>query len=84
MQDSSSVIASAIKDNPNITEFHIDINDEDNVMQKFEQMYQGDSVSYDIKDLYIVRQITSALNIISCPAFMQPERLLTSSFSIQP
>ncbi|KAK8858167.1 hypothetical protein M9Y10_013268 [Tritrichomonas musculus] len=47
-------------------------------------MYQGDSVSYDIKDLYIVRQITSALNIISCPAFMQPERLLTSSFSIQP
>lgn len=83
MQDSSSVIASSIKDNPNITEFHIDVNDEDNVMQKFEQMYQGDSVSYDIKDLYIVRQITSALNIISCPAFMQPERLLTSSFSIQ-
>ena len=84
LQDSSSVIASAIKDYPNITEFHIDVNDEDNVMQKFEQMYQGDSVSYDIKDLYIVRQITSALNIISCPAFMQPERLLTSSFSIQP
>lgn len=83
LQDSSTAIAHLLKDDPNITQFRIDINDKDKVMEKFEKMYQGHMVSYDINELLTLRQITSSLNIINCPTFMKPERFLPSSFSIQ-
>ena len=59
------------KDNPNSDEYHIDIDDKNNVLQKFEQLYQGTKVFFNKEDLPIAQQITHFLGINNCPLYMR-------------
>lgn len=56
-------------------EYHLDIDDKDNVLGKFEQIFQGEFVIFDEDELPISQKITKLLNIIECPNFMKQESL---------
>ena len=73
--DKSSIIADFLVENPENMEYHLDIDDKDNVLGKFEQIYQGEFVIFDEDELPISQKITKLLNIIECPNFMKPESL---------
>ena len=85
LKDTSSVIAQLLNDNPQSLEYHLDISDTDNVLKKFEQMYQGEFITFEEDELLISHKITRSLNLINCPNFMKPESLKSpepGSFSI--
>ena len=75
LKETSLVISKYISKNPDTTQFHIDIKDDSNVMDKIKEMYCGKKVDFEENELNIVRRITSALNIFCCPSFMKPDRL---------
>lgn len=75
LKDTSSIISNHLKENPQSLEYHLDIKDEDNILSKFEEMYQGELVFFDEDDLPISKKITSFLNIKNCPNYLKPERL---------
>ncbi|KAK8836958.1 hypothetical protein M9Y10_036992 [Tritrichomonas musculus] len=64
LKDTSSVISKFILGNPENLHFHIDIEDENNVLEKLEQLYQGKVIIVDEKDFSVFNQITLSLNIL--------------------
>ena len=75
IKDTSSVIKQFLDENPQSLQYHLDIIDEDNILGKFEQMYQGEFVIFDDDELPICHKITKMLNISKCPNFMKPESM---------
>ncbi|KAK8892562.1 hypothetical protein M9Y10_029795 [Tritrichomonas musculus] len=75
LKETSSVISDHIRDNPNEMTYFLNISDEENVLGKFEQLYQGKTVIFDEDELPISHRITKILQISNCPNFMKPESL---------
>ena len=68
--DSSEIISFCLE-NSQINEYHLDINDESNVLQKFEQLYQGKTVYFTEEDIPVAKKITSLLMIRRIPSFLR-------------
>ena len=75
LTDTSQVINDFHKGNPNHFQYHLDINDEGNVLGKFEQMYQGKIVHFEEKDITTYQKITEMLKITRCPNYKQSSTL---------
>ena len=75
LKDTSSVISNFIEENPNVNEYHIDVDDNYNVLGKFEKLYLGDNIVFKEDELPISKKITGLLNIICLPNYMKPENL---------
>ena len=58
LRDTSSVIDNLLKSNPNLLEYHLDIKDDENVLGKFAQAYQGKSALFDEDQLPVSFKIT--------------------------
>ena len=52
LKETSPVIAKFIQDNPNSNNFTINLTDDENVLTKFEQLYQGKSIFFSKKRTY--------------------------------
>lgn len=75
LKETSSVIKKAIENDPKNLQFHINVDDDQNVMKKVEDLYQNKKVIFYISDLIVLHHIIGALNIVDCPSFMLPEKL---------
>ena len=62
---------------PNFSKYHIDINDNENVLGKFEKLYEGKQVVFTEEELSTSKKITNNLKINCCPNYMKPESLKT-------
>ena len=82
LKEASSIIDKHLLDNPQELTFHIDIKDEENVLSKFESLFEGEVVVFDEDELPISQKITKALNLIKCPNFMKPESLKSNTESL--
>lgn len=51
LRKTSSVIDKFLKENPHHLQYHLDFNDEGNILGKFEKMYQGEFVAFDDDEL---------------------------------
>ncbi|KAK8836079.1 hypothetical protein M9Y10_040035 [Tritrichomonas musculus] len=71
LSDTSPVISDFISQNPQTFHYHLDINDNSNILSKFEQLYQGKLVCFTDSELPMASQITSSLDITCCPNFLQ-------------
>lgn len=80
LTDTSSTIFEFLTENPNATEYHINIDYKDNILKKFEQLYQGDNVVFEEEELSICKKITSQLNIKFIPNYLKPENLKLREF----
>lgn len=65
--DTSSIISEFVENNPGIYDYHLDITDESNVLEKIAQIYQGKVIIFDENDLSVFRQIKNLLNLIKIP-----------------
>lgn len=70
LSETSSVIKDILKENPNTSQYHLDIEDDQNVLGKFEQIYQNKSVEFSKNESSILRQIIDGLNITNFPNFI--------------
>lgn len=75
LKETSPVITEYIKSNPTENQFNLNINDEENVLHKFEQLFQGLTVFFDEDDLPISQRITKILQFKNCPNYLKPESL---------
>ena len=48
LKDVSFVISDFLKENPHNLKYHLDTNDEENVLGKFEKMFQGEFVVFNM------------------------------------
>ncbi|KAK8892326.1 hypothetical protein M9Y10_029552 [Tritrichomonas musculus] len=63
LKDTSPVIANFIKNDLQNLQYHLNIDDERNILSKFDQLYQGQVVHLDKADLSIAEQIIRNLDI---------------------
>ena len=61
LKEVSPVISDLIQNNPDETNFSLNINDEENVLVKFEQLFQGQTVVFEEDELPSSQQITNKL-----------------------
>lgn len=71
------VISKYVQDHPNENCYHLNINDDSNILFKFEQLFQGQTVIFDEIDFPISVLITKSLQITNCPNYLKPESLKT-------
>ena len=74
IKDSSSVINYFLRDNPKHFQYHLEINDEKNVLGKFEQMFQGKTVYFTEEDIPTYQAIIDTLKIARCPNYKKTEQ----------
>ena len=67
MLEDTSIISSIILSRPDCLEYHLDIKDENNVLQKIADMYQGKTISIIIADVPVYNQILEELCIKNSP-----------------
>ena len=75
LKDTSSLISDLLNKNPNVLEYNLPISDEENVLKKFELLYQGKEVVFDEDELPSSQRITKILKIINCPNYLKPDSL---------
>lgn len=63
LKETSSVITKFVKDNPDETNYFLNINDEENVLRKFEQLFLGKTVFFDEDEVPTSQRITKMLKI---------------------
>ena len=63
LKDTSSVIFNFLAFNNQELEYHLDINDETNIMKKIEQLYQGKLVTFNDNELLFPQKISELLGI---------------------
>lgn len=59
----STVISNFIQKNPSNLHYHLNTNDDKNVLSKFEQIYKGESVQFDKSEIRISQLIAEELNL---------------------
>ncbi|KAK8892494.1 hypothetical protein M9Y10_029723 [Tritrichomonas musculus] len=77
LKETSPVISKFIQDNPNENNYNININDDENALTKFEQLYQGKSIVLKEDELPIIQRFIQLLQIQNIPKYLSPK-----SFSI--
>ncbi|KAK8840572.1 hypothetical protein M9Y10_030782 [Tritrichomonas musculus] len=70
LKDTSPVIWKHLRENPNIFQYHIDINDDENIMGKFEQLLLGQKVIFNESELPIAFNITQLLGILKIQKYL--------------
>lgn len=75
LKDSSPVISDFIKEHPKDLHYFLNINDEENVLNKFEKLYQGKKVKFNEDDIPTSQKITKLLQIKNCPNNLKLESL---------
>ena len=63
LSETSNVIKLLYQENPNIKQYHIDIQDDKNVLEKFSKLYQGEYVQFNKDDAMISQTIAEKLLI---------------------
>ena len=63
LKNASPVINNFIIENPNNFHYFLNINDENNVLSKFEKLFQGMNVKFTVNDIPASKQITKLLQI---------------------
>ena len=63
----NQVISEFIDKNPQILQFHLDITDKFSVINKFEKLYQGETVEFSEDEILISHKITKNLDITFFP-----------------
>ncbi|KAK8872183.1 hypothetical protein M9Y10_007947 [Tritrichomonas musculus] len=63
LKQTSSIILEFIENNPQSQEYHLEIDDEKNTLNKIEQVYQGKSVVFDEDNILILEKIAKTLKI---------------------
>lgn len=66
----SHVISEFINDNPHHLQYHLNIDDDLNVLGKFEKLYRGESIVFEEDELPTCYQITNMLNIFCLPRYL--------------
>ena len=82
LKDSSPVISDYIQENPRNNTYFLNINDEENVLQKFADLYQGMSIIFNEDELPTSQRITKLLQIKNCPNYLKPESLRCSEYDL--
>ena len=70
LKDTSEVISGFLSNNPNSSEYHLDIEDSENVLGKLEQVYRGNFIKFTQKDISIYQKIKNDLQIDNLPDLM--------------
>lgn len=78
LQEVSPIIKEYVINNPAETKFHLNINDEENVLSKFEQLFNGKTVYFNEDEIPTSHRITKLLQIKNCPNYLKPESLQSS------
>ena len=63
LKDTSPVISDLLNESPDLLEYHINIDDENDVLSKFEKIYQGKSIFFENNEKHTVDTITTLLGI---------------------
>lgn len=75
IKNTSFFIFQLLEEDPEIMQYNLNINDEENTFKKFEQMYLGEFVRFNEDELLFCQKITKMLQIIHCPNFMLVDSL---------
>ena len=67
LRKTSNTMQKIIAQNQNNMQYDLDIEDKNNVLSKFEKIYQGEFVEFDNSDFKISQTISSRLNVIGFP-----------------
>ncbi|WP_300855880.1 hypothetical protein, partial [uncultured Clostridium sp.] len=73
LKDTSSVISNLIDNDAQQKHYFFDIEDDENIVGKFEQLYLGKNVVFNESDLPIACFITKELNITNIPYFLKQD-----------
>lgn len=79
LKDTSSIISTFLEENPGNLQYHINIEDDLDVLTKIKQMYEGETVSFNEDQLLLTQKITKALQLTCFPNFLKPPSLRASS-----
>ena len=82
LKDSSSVIFNQLQENPSNLQYYLNIEDEEKVMGKFEELYNGHIVIFNEDELPSSQQITKILQIRNCPDYLKPESLRNNTIDL--
>lgn len=63
LKDTSTVISKSLTDNPDCLEYPLNLDDENNVLEKFAKMYQGEEVIFKEEDLPVSQRIIQLLGL---------------------
>ena len=77
ISNASNTILKELEENPIKFEYHLDIADEENVLEKFSQLFQGKKVKFSEENLPVTYKIVRTLQISKCPNFLKPYNLRT-------
>lgn len=75
LKDSSQLISDFLSNNADNPQCHIDINDENNAMEKIQQAFQGESVKVFPSETDTISKIIKALQIKRFPDFTKMNRI---------
>lgn len=73
--DTSATISNYLALNPDQFQYHLDINDEENIMNKFEQLYIGKPILFNNSEIPLVSTIIQKLDISNIPDFLKPNQM---------
>ena len=79
ISNASDTILEELETNPTKFEYYLDIADEENVLEKFSQLFQGKKVIFNEDNLPISYKIVRTLKISKCPNFLKPYNLRTAN-----
>lgn len=74
LKDTSSVISNLLKESPDTLQYHLNIDDKNDVLGKFEQIYQGKTIFFNENEFSTAKRIVSLLNIIRCTDILKEEK----------
>lgn len=75
LKEASPVINDLVNGNQNERDYFLDINDEENVLGKYERLFLGQTVDFVEDDFHCSKQITKLLQIQNCPNPLKPQTL---------
>ncbi|KAK8894591.1 hypothetical protein M9Y10_023027 [Tritrichomonas musculus] len=78
LKETSPVISKFVQDNPNENNYSLNLTDDDNILVKFAQLYQGKSIIFEEGDIPLIQRFTQLLQIKNCPNFLKPKSLATT------
>lgn len=78
IKEASPVISEFIEQHPDENHYNLGINDEENIIKKFEQLFLGESVTFDEDEIPSSQKITKMLQITNFPNCLKPKSLHTA------
>lgn len=82
LKNASPVISKFIQDHPNEMEYHLNFNDEEKILIKFEKLFQEETVYFYEDELPTCQRITKSLQIKNCPFYLKPNSLCDTNEAI--